>query len=96
VLEPLLVKYGVDVVFTGHEHFYEKISPKNGIHYFIVGSSGKLRKGNIKAASKNAKGFDQDNAFLIAQISGDDMLFQAISRTGQTVDVGSVRRVEKP
>ena len=95
VLEPLLVKHGVDVVFTGHEHFYEQITPKNGIHYFIVGSSGKLRKGNIKSSQMSAKGFDQDNAFLIAEISGDEMLFQAISRTGKTVDVGSVRRVEK-
>ena len=95
VLEPLLVKHGVDVVFTGHEHFYEQITPKNGIHYFIVGSSGKLRKGNIKASPSDEKGFDQDNAFLIAEISGDDMSFQAISRTGKTVDVGSVRRVEK-
>ena len=95
VLEPLLIKHGVDVVFTGHEHFYERLSPKNGIHYFIVGSSGKLRKGNIKASPMIVKGFDQDNAFLIAEISGDDMLFQAISRAGQTVDVGSVRRVEK-
>jgi hypothetical protein len=95
VLEPLLVKYGVDVVFTGHEHFYEKTTLKNGIHYFIVGSSGKLRKGDIKASRMDGKGFDRDNAFLIAEISGDDMSFQAISRTGQTVDQGSVRRVEK-
>jgi hypothetical protein len=95
VLEPLLVKHGVDVVFTGHEHFYERITPENGIYYFIVGSSGKLRKGNIRTSPIDAKGFDQDNAFLIAEISGDDMSFQAISRTGKTVDVGSVRRVEK-
>jgi predicted phosphodiesterase len=95
VLEPLLVKHGVDVVFTGHEHFYEKPTAKNGIHYFIVGSSGKLREGNIRASRVDGTGFDQDNAFLIAEISGDEMLFQVISRTGETVDVGSVRRVEK-
>ena len=95
VLEPLLIKHGVDVVFNGHEHFYERATEKNGIHYFIVGSSGKLRKGNIRASRVDGKGFDQDNAFLIAEISGDDMLFQVISRTGETVDVGSVRRVEK-
>jgi len=63
--------------------------------YFIVGYSGKLRKGNIKASRIEGKGFDQDNAFLIAEISGDDMVFQVISRTGETVDGGSVRRVEK-
>jgi Calcineurin-like phosphoesterase len=95
VLEPLLVKHGVDVVFTGHEHFYERTPAKNGIHYFIVGSSGKLREGNIRASGVDGTGFDQDNAFLIAEISGDEMLFQVISRTGNTVDVGSIRRVEE-
>src|SRR5262245_3959947 len=48
VLEPVMVKYGVDVVLTGHEHFYERIKPQKRINYFIVGSSGQLRKGNIE------------------------------------------------
>ena len=94
VLEPLLLKYGVDVVFAGHEHFYERTTAKNGLHHFIVGSSGKLREGNIRASRVDGIGFDQDNAFLIAEISGDEMSFQVISRTGQTVDAGSVRRLE--
>ena len=29
-VEPLFIKYGVDVVFAGHEHFYERIKPQNG------------------------------------------------------------------
>ena len=37
-LEPLFVKHGVDVVFTGHEHFYERIKPQKGITYFIAGA----------------------------------------------------------
>ena len=32
---------------TGHDHFYERLKPQNGITYFVVGSSGKLREGNI-------------------------------------------------
>ena len=46
-LEPLFVKYGVSAVFTGHEHFYERIKPQKGIAYFIAGSSAKLRRGGI-------------------------------------------------
>ena len=44
---PLFVKHGVDVVLTGHEHFYERIKPQNGIHYFISGAAGQLRGANI-------------------------------------------------
>jgi hypothetical protein len=36
VLEPLFVKYGVNVVFAGHEHFYERLKPQQGIYYFNV------------------------------------------------------------
>lgn len=44
VLEPLFVKYGVDVVLTGHEHIYERTKPQKGIHYFVAGGSAKLRR----------------------------------------------------
>ena len=39
-----------------------------------------------------AKGFDRDYHFMIVEIAGDDLYFQAISRTGQTVDSGVVHR----
>jgi predicted phosphodiesterase len=96
VLEPLILKYGVDVVLAGHEHFYERIKPQQGVQYFIIGSSAKLRKGGIVRNSElTAKGFDTDNAYMIAEIKGDEMSFQTISRAGSTVDSGTFRRVEK-
>lgn len=95
VLEPLMVKYGVDVVMSGHEHFYERIKPQKNIRYFIVGSSGQLRKRNIGKTALTDKGFDQDNVFMLAMIAGDAMSFQVISRAGQTVDSGTIRRAEK-
>jgi predicted phosphodiesterase len=96
VLEPLILKYGVDVVFAGHEHFYERIKPQQGVQYFIIGSSAKLRKGGIVRNSElTAKGFDTDNAYMIAEIKGDEMSFQTISRAVSTVDSGTFRRVDK-
>src|SRR5262245_3959490 len=95
VLEPLILKYGVDLVFTGHEHFYERLKPQKGVQYFIVGSSAKLREGNIGKTELTAKGFDQDNVFLVAEIVADQMRFQTITRKGEVVDSGSFRRAEK-
>src|SRR5438128_5970339 len=94
-LEPRFVKYGVNVVFTGHEHFYERIKPQKGIAYFIAGSSAKLREGNIGASDLEAKGFDQGYTFMLIEIAGDDLYYQAISETGKTIDSGSVHRVGK-
>jgi hypothetical protein len=41
----VFVTHGVSAVFTGHEHFYERSAPQKGIVHFIVGASGKLRRG---------------------------------------------------
>ena len=41
-LTPLFRKYGVNVVFSGHEHSYERLIPEQSFHYFILGNSGKL------------------------------------------------------
>ena len=97
VLEPLFVKYGVSAVFSGHDHVYERIKPqKGGIVYWVSGSAGMLRKGDIHASDTIAKGFDSDYEFMIVEITGNDLYFQAISRTGETIDSGVVHRPGAP
>jgi 3',5'-cyclic AMP phosphodiesterase CpdA len=96
LLEPLLIKYGVRVVFSGHDHIYERLTPQKGIYYFVAGSGGKLRKGDLVPSASTAAGFDQDQVFLIVEVAGDELYFQAISRTGSTVDFGMIPRVIRP
>ena len=91
-LEPLLLKYGVDVVMAGHEHFYERLAPQKGVNYFIAGSAGKLREGNIDPGLLHEAGFDKDLSFMLVEIAGDDMHFQVLSRLGSTVDKGTIVR----
>jgi predicted phosphodiesterase len=92
VLEPLFVKHGVKVAFSGHEHFYERIKQQQGITYFISGGAGSLRAGDIRPTDLTDVGFDRDYHFMLIEISGDELFYQAISRTGATVDSGVVRR----
>jgi 3',5'-cyclic AMP phosphodiesterase CpdA len=91
-LEPLFVNYGVDVVFAGHDHVYERMIPQRGIHYFTEGASGSLRQGNLAPSALTAKGFDADRSFMMVEFAGDDMYFQTVSRTGVAVDSGVIRR----
>ena len=89
VVEPIFLKYGVNVVFAGHEHFYERIKPQKGIYYFISGAGGKLRKGDVRKNSPlTAKAYDDDMSFMLIEVTKDAMHFQVISRTGETVDSG--------
>ena len=91
-LEPIFVKYGVNVVYSGHDHIYERLKPQKGILYFVSGAGGELRKGDIEPSAQMAAGFDQDRSFMLNEIAGDELHFQVISRTGQTVDRGTMRR----
>ncbi|HEX8502178.1 MAG TPA: metallophosphoesterase [Pyrinomonadaceae bacterium] len=93
VVEPLFLKYGVNVVFAGHEHFYERIKPQKGVYYFISGAGGKLREGDVKADSPlTAKSYDADMSFMLLEVAGDEMHFQCINRLGETVDSGVIPR----
>lgn len=89
IVEPIFVKYGVNVVLTGHDHFYERVKPQKGIYYFVSGAGGKLRSGDLKDSSPiTEKGFDRDLSFMMMEVVGKQMYFQTISRSGETVDSG--------
>lgn len=90
ILEPLFLEGGVNVAFSGHDHVYERLTPQKGIHYFVSGAAGRLRKGDIRPSSTTAAAFDTDQSFLIVEIAGDQLFFEAVSRTGTTVDSGVI------
>src|SRR5688500_17495152 len=95
LVEPLFLKHGVDVVFAGHEHFYERLKPQKGIVYITQGGAAKLRKGNLRDNSlMTAKGFDTDRSFTLIEIHEDHMFYETISRLGQIVDSGVITRRE--
>jgi predicted phosphodiesterase len=90
ILEPLLVEYGVDVAFSGHEHIYQRMRLRRGIQYFVSGGAGSLRRGDGTPSSIVARSFDTDYHFMLIEIDGRELHFQAISRTGRTVDAGTL------
>ena len=94
LLEPMFLKHGVNVVIAGHEHFYERLKPQKGIDYFIVGSSAKLRKGDLRKSAMTAYGNDSDYAFMLVEIDGDTMHFQTINDKGVTLDSGVITRTK--
>ncbi len=92
ILEPLFTKYGVNVVFSGHDHIYERIKPQKGIYYFVSGSGGQLRKGDSQPSAINAFSYDQDQTFMLVEVENADMSFATITRTGSVIDSGVIHR----
>jgi len=97
VLEPLFLEHRVSVVFSGHEHFYERLKPQKGITYFTSGGGAKLREGNIRVGSAmTAKGFDTDRSYMLVEIADKSLYFQTLSRTGTLIDSGQVEVMPPP
>ena len=93
VLEPLFIQYNVSLVLNGHDHTYERIRPQSEIHYFVEGSSGQLRSGDLRKGSPlTAFGNDTDQTFILMEIEGDNLTFNAINRTGAVIDSGVLTR----
>jgi calcineurin-like phosphoesterase family protein len=91
LLEPIFVRHEVDVVFSGHDHVYERLIPQQGISYFVTGAGGQdvraLRRGAATAAS-----FDREQTFTVVEVRGAELFFQTVSRSGATVDAGLIRK----
>ena len=77
---------------SGHEHFYERIKPQKGVAYFTLGSSAKVRRGDLLKTTLTEKGWDQGYAFMLIEIAGDDLYFETLSDTGVMVDSGVIHR----
>ncbi|HEX4138070.1 MAG TPA: metallophosphoesterase [Bryobacteraceae bacterium] len=91
-LEPIFQAYGVKLVLSGHDHVYERIKPHKGIYYFVLGNSGELRTHDLRPSTDTAKGFDTDRDFMLMEIAGDQLYFQTIARSGETIDSGEIDR----
>jgi predicted phosphodiesterase len=92
LIEPMFIKYHVDAVFSGHDHVYERVNRQKGIYYFVEGSSGQLRDGNLAQKGLTEKGFDTDRTFMLIEIVGNEMYFDTLSRAGAEVDSGVLER----
>ncbi len=90
-IEPLLTRYGVNVVLSGHDHVYERVKPQQGVQYFVTGAGGKVRHGDVDMRSPlRAMSYDQDNHYLQMVIEDQQINFQTIARSGAVIDRGAI------
>lgn len=91
-LEPLLTKYKVNAVFSGHDHIYERTKTQQGIQYFVTGAGGKNRAGDVDLSSPIREvSYDQDNHFMSIEVNSAQMTFQTVTETGRIIDSGLIK-----
>jgi len=90
-IEPLLVRYGVDAAFSGHDHIYERTKPQQGVQYFVTGAGSKPRRGDINRDTPFfASGSDETSSFMSVEITPEQFSFKTIDVTGRVIDRGEL------
>lgn len=92
-LEPGLMRNHVNVVFSGHEHLYERVAPQHGIRYFVSGGGGRNLYGVHRSDFDEVA--DSVHHFMVIEIAGDAMYYEAVRPTGETIDCGMDWRTDQ-
>ncbi len=87
-IEKILTASGVQVVLSGHSHYYARMKPQNGVTYFVSGGGGKDLKTPeptpLTAFSKKVL------HFMYFEVSPEQMEFQAVPADGRPIDQGAI------
>ena len=89
-LVPLFERYGVKLVFSGHDHDYERTHPINGVTYIVTGGGGQLLypKGTSSFTAVSKFSFH----FVKVDVDGNSLTLQAINQNGNVIDQHTITR----
>ncbi len=83
-LAPVLKKYGVQLVLSGHDHDYERMKPQDGTAYVVSGGGG---VGTKSVGKSSFTAFSEDVIhFVYVEVTADELTLHAIDATGREFD----------
>lgn len=86
-LVPLFEEHGVDIVFSGHDHDYQRSTPINGVTYVVTGAAAKLRA--TGSEDFTVVSWSTHN-FVDLVVYPDRLEAQAIDHDGRVIDAFTV------
>jgi hypothetical protein len=95
ILLPVARQYGVQAVFSGHDHDYERFLPVNGVHLFVTGGGGYHLYPLVERDEASAQ-FWARYHFLKVSLRGDSALIQAADPAGAIFDELTIQRAVPP
>jgi 3',5'-cyclic AMP phosphodiesterase CpdA len=87
---PVLEKYQVPLVLSGHEHQYERTRVRNGVTYIVTGGGG---RGTRPVGSSSFTAFAEAVIhFLFVEVRGNRLVLHAIDGVGREFDQTVIER----
>lgn len=81
---PILERYHVDLVLSGHEHDYERFKPLGGVLYVVSGGGG---RGTRPVGAGSTTAFSEAVLhFLYGEVSGTQLTLHVIDGVGREFD----------
>ena len=80
---PIFERYGVQIVFSGHEHDYQRSDPINGITYIVTGAASRTRRTGTEDFTAVAY---STHHYVDMNIYDDHILLRAIDQDGEQFD----------
>jgi MBG domain (YGX type)/Calcineurin-like phosphoesterase/Bacterial Ig-like domain (group 3)/Purple acid Phosphatase, N-terminal domain len=96
LLLPVATRYGVEMIFNGHDHDYERFNPIQGVQLIANGAGGSQINGIHDERDGASSQFYGIPEFLKVTIQGDSLFLQAINTNGNVFDYMSLRRTPPP
>lgn len=92
-LEPLFIENNIDIVFCGHNHFYER-SMANGIVYIITGGLGPSLKDFTPNSNPWSIYVEKLNHYCRVSVNGQDIKVEMIRQNGTIGDTYESLKVD--
>jgi len=80
---PLFERYGVQIVFSGHEHDYQRTEPINGVTYIVTGAAAETRRTGTEDFTAVAW---STHHYVDMHVFDDHIVLRAIDQDGEQFD----------
>lgn len=88
---PAASRYGVQLIFTGHDHDYERFVPTNGVHSVVTGGGGIYLYGLTERQPGSAQFIARQHCLKIS-IQDDALELNALDKNGNLFDTMFIQR----
>jgi 3',5'-cyclic AMP phosphodiesterase CpdA len=82
-LSPVLERYGVQLVLSGHDHDYQRSIPIGGVTYIVSGAAANTRRTGDEDFTATSFSWHH---FLDIAITGDHLVLRAVGQDGRVFD----------